>query len=124
MERLQVWLSDRKSPLAPYSSSILESPYWSTIIGICHIEQSKDGGICNRLPGGKNWNLWGIGGSSGLAYYSTPEQGIQAISELLAKYETEYGKTTIEQLNGFYVLPASNNWLNTVLKSKQLIENL
>lgn len=117
--QLRQWLENKRSPLAPYTESILHSDYWSTIIGICTIEQYG----CTRLPGGKNWNLWGIGGSSGLRYYSTPEEAIQAISELLAKYETR-GYDTIEALNCYYVQPCSQAWYNTVLKTKTTLENL
>jgi len=116
---LRVWLQERGSPLAGYSDQLMQSPYWSTILGICQIEQYG----CARLPGGKNYNLWGIGGSSGLAYYSTPEQAIEAISMLLARYE-ESGHDTIEKLNGYYVQPASANWLNTVLRTKSELESL
>ena len=123
VEKLQAYLEQKGSPLAPYAGNILESSYWSTILGICKIEQSKAGGICNRLPGGQNWNLWGIGGASGLNYYSTAEEGIAAISDLLTKYEAR-GYDTIEKLNGYYVQPASSNWFNVVLRTKQELESL
>src|ERR1051326_2399604 len=38
-EVLSVWLSSKLSPLAPYSEQLAQSNYWSTIIGICVIEQ-------------------------------------------------------------------------------------
>ena len=117
--QLADWLSNHRSPLSPYAASIAASPYSTTIIGICVIEQSN----CAKLPGGKNWNLWGIGGASGLKYYSTPEEAIEAISTLLAKYEAQ-GRDTIEELNCYYVQPCSQNWLNTVLKIKASLEAL
>lgn len=61
--------------------------------------------------------------SGGLRRFPSPESGIQSISNLLAKYEAN-GKDTIEKLNCYYVQPCSNNWLNTVLKTKQVVENL
>jgi hypothetical protein len=113
-QSLEQYLSAKGSPLALYSPNILASPYWSTIIGICTIEQYG----CTRAPGN---NYWGIGPGR---TYPTPEAGIHAISDLLAKYETDGKHTSIESLNGFYVQPASNNWLQTVLKTKAYLESL
>jgi hypothetical protein len=91
---------------------VAQSPYATTIIGICTIEQSS----CSRRPGGTNWNLWGIGGASGLKYYATAEEGIAAINNWLAAHEA--GHPTIESLDGFYVVPYSQTWLNVVLKTQ------
>jgi hypothetical protein len=113
VEELRLWLSDRKSPLADYSSEILSSPYWSTIIGICTIEQYG----CSRAPGN---NFWGIGPHK---RFATIPDGIEAIDALLTKYEAK-GKDTIEELNGYYVQPASQNWFNVVLKTKLTLESL
>lgn len=105
------------SPLAPHAALLLESPHWSTIIGICTIEQYN----CTRAPAN---NYWGIMCGKGvLCKYATLEEGIRAISTLLEKYESR-GKDTLEELNGYYVVPASNNWYNTVLKTKLKVENL
>lgn len=99
--------------------AIEASPHWSTIIAICTIEQAN----CSRLPGGTNWNLWGIGGSSGLKRYASAEEGISAISGLLAGYELK-GYDTIEELNCYYVQPCSANWLRVVLTTKATLESL
>jgi hypothetical protein len=112
-EQLKIFLLDRGSPLSPYAGQILLSPYWSTIIGICWIEQYG----CTRAPGN---NYWGIG--PGIHYPTIPE-GIAAIDTLLTKYEAK-GKDTIEELNGYYVQPASANWFNTVVKIKNELESL
>ena len=118
-EALGHFLEGKNSPLAPYASLILDSPHWSTVIGICTIEQYG----CSRLPYGTNWNLWGIGGAAGLRVYKTPEEAIAAITALLARYE-ERGYDTIEELNGYYVQPASQNWYSVVTKTKAHIESL
>ncbi len=55
--------------------------------------------------------------------YESYEGGIDAIDSLLERYEGR-GKDTIEELNGYYVVPASQNWYNTVIKTKNLLENL
>jgi hypothetical protein len=112
-EALRLFLKDTGSPLAEFSDQILASPHWSTIIGICWIEQYH----CTHGP---NFNLWGIGPHH---RYSSYEESINAISDLLSKYEIR-GKDTLEELNGYYVQPASNNWLSTVLRIKSEVESL
>lgn len=117
VDRLEAYLSGIGSPLAPYSAQILESPHWSTIIGICTIEQYN----CTRAPGNNYWGIMKRGG--GLERYASLPDGISAISNLLVRYESR-GKDTLEKLNGYYVVPASQNWYNTVLKIKLKVEEL
>lgn len=118
--KLEAWLKIQKfnknvgSPLAPYAAEILQSDYWSTIIGICYIEQNH----CTSAPA---WNYWGI--ASGATHYQSAEQSIAAIDTLLTHYEST-GHTTIEKLNGYYVQPANPNWLNIVIKIKAQVEGL
>lgn len=59
----------------------------------------------------------------GLARYNSYEDGIAAIDAFLRKAEGS-GRDTVEELNGWYVVPASNNWLNVVIKTKQQLESL
>lgn len=59
----------------------------------------------------------------GLQRFATMGEAINAIDSLLAKYEAR-GKRTIEELNGYYVVPASTTWLNTVLTTKLHLESL
>jgi len=116
-ELLRQYLGGKGSPLAGYTESLLQSPYWSTIIGICTIEQYG----CTRAPGN---NYWGIMcGKGKLCAYSSIPDGISAINALLTKYEAN-GHDTIESLNGYYVVPASSNWYNTVLSTKLKLESL
>lgn len=58
----------------------------------------------------------------GLRYFATAEEGIAAIDIWLASHEAKH--PTIESLNGYYVYPASQNWLNVVLKTKAELESL
>jgi hypothetical protein len=117
-EALRQRLSSWNSPLEDYASVLLRSPYWSTILAICVIEQYH----CSVLPGGNNWNLWGIGGAGGLQFYATPEEGIAAINDWLAAHEAAH--PTIESLNGYYVVPASANWQSVVIGVKSELESL
>lgn len=62
-------------------------------------------------------------GKGVLCRYTTLEDGIKAIDAFLTKAEAK-GKDTIEELNCWYVVPCSQNWLNTVLKIKTQLEAL
>jgi len=117
IEQLTLFLQSKGSPLTPYAAQILESPYWSTIIGICTIEQYS----CTHAPYNNYWGIMRPGG--GLQRFATMGEAINAIDSLLAKYEAR-GKRTIEELNGYYVVPASTTWLNTVLTTKLHLESL
>jgi hypothetical protein len=122
VQSLQNYLSDRHSPLAGYSAQILQSPHWSTIIGICWIEQY---GCTKALYN----NYWGIMGGGGLRRFASLESGIQGISDLLAKYEAN-GRDTIEEFRGYYCVNRNYpgnvcpNWESTVLKIKAEVESL
>ncbi len=111
---LAEYLRKNNSPLADYAGEILKSPYWSTIIGICTIEELK----CSINPHSSN-NFWGLG--PGIRYPSIPA-GLEAINAFLAKAETKH--PTIESLNGWYNQPGSANWLNTVVSTKLKLESL
>lgn len=115
-QNLRVWLSKHESPLEPYSEQLAKSPYSSTIIGICTIEQYS----CTKAPFN---NYWGIFCGKALCRYDSIPNGIQAANDLLDKMYNN-GHTTVESLNCYYVVPCSSNWLNTVLATKQTLENL
>lgn len=95
-------------PLAAFVDQLAASEYGATIVGICAIEQWA----CSRAP---HHNYWGIFCGKTLCRYGSPEEGIRAIDALLTKYESR-GRDTIEELNGYYVVPASPNWYATVTK--------
>lgn len=125
-EALRQYLQSKGSPLAPFTDRLLESEYWSTIIGICTIEQYS----CSRLPGGDNWNLWGLmRAGGGLQRFETAAGGIQAIDSFLSKAESR-GRTTIESFRGWYCVNRNYpgnvcpNWEPTVLKVKNELEAL
>lgn len=115
-EQLSLYLQQRNSPLAPYAVQLLSSPYWSTIIGICTIEQYN----CTKAPFNNYWGLMKSGG--GLQHFATIPDGIAAIDAFLTKASAAH--PTIESLNCWYVQPCSSAWLTTVIKTKTLIENL
>lgn len=120
-QRLQDW----GSRLAGEMDSLDVSPYWSTILAICYIEQAQ----CSRLPYGTNWNLWGLMYGGHLKTYSTAGDGLNAIEAFIAKAESN-GRTTIESFAGWYCVDTSQphnvcpNWQPTVLRIKAQLEAL
>ncbi len=58
-----------------------------------------------------------------LLQFATLSAWITAENNFLAHAQAS-GHTTIESLNGWYVQPASNSWLQTVLTTKQQVESL
>jgi hypothetical protein len=121
-DSLRSYLRSKGSPLADAAGQITSSPYSSTIIGICWIEQYG----CTKAPGN---NYWGIMCSGKVCRYSSLHDGIEAISSLLARYESK-GKDTIESMRGYYCVNkkypgnACPDWEPIVLKIKQQVESL
>jgi len=117
-EALRQYLVSKNSPLVDYTGSLLTSPFWSTIIGICTIEEYS----CSVNPYGSN-NLWGIMRGGHLERFESIEMGIQAINDFLEKAETS-GRTTIESFKGWYCQSECTNWESTVIQTKEKVENL
>lgn len=61
--------------------------------------------------------------SGRICRYDSLDAGIDAIDRLLGGYEAR-GRDTIEEMNGYYVQPASANWYNTVSNVKRTVESL
>lgn len=118
-EALRQYLDTKgASNLLPFASQILESPYWSTIIGICTIEEYS----CSVNPYETN-NLWGLMSGGHLIKFSTLGDGITAIDTFLAKAERN-GRTTIESFRGWYCASECTNWESTVINTKEKLEAL
>jgi hypothetical protein len=115
-EVLSLYLSNKHSPLSDYATQISQSPYWSTILGICTIEQYG----CTKAPFN---NYWGLKSHGSLIRYGTLEEGIGAIDSFLTKAEAN-GRTTIESFRGWYCASECVNWESTVINTKTQIESL
>jgi hypothetical protein len=123
-EALRQRLSEWNSPLADYAPQLLESPYWSTVVAICYIEEAK----CSINPHGTN-NLWGLMASGHLKSYDSLDSGIMAIEAFLAKAESN-GRDTVESFRGWYCYQADTadhvcwNWEDVVIRIKNELESL
>jgi hypothetical protein len=123
-EALRQYLESKGSPLSDYVQELLESPYWSTIIWICTIEEYS----CSVNPHDSN-NLWGIMCSGSICSYPSLEAGIAAIDAFLRKAESN-GRDTIEEFRGWYCVndkypgKICPNWESVVLRTKSQLESL
>lgn len=117
-EALRQYLEAKNSPLLRFADVLNSSPYWSTIIAICTIEEYS----CSVNPYGSN-NLWGLMSKEHLISYPTLVEGIQAISDFLERAERN-GRTTVESFRGWYCASACTTWEPTVIKTKLLLEAL
>lgn len=132
-EALRQYLEAKHSPLVPWAGSLGESPYWSTIIGICTIEEYS----CSVNPHETN-NLWGIMCSGHLCSYPSLAAGITAINDYLANRDAQ-GLDTVEKFRtqkigdkyrAIYCYEANSadhicwGWERTVIRVKTELENL
>jgi hypothetical protein len=117
-EALRQYLESKHSPLAPWAGVLRSSPYWSTIIAICTIEEYS----C-RVDPYDSHNLWGLMSGGHLIRFGSLDEGIQAINDFLAKAESN-GRTTIESFEGWYCASACTNWQSVVINTKAAVESL
>jgi hypothetical protein len=121
VDTLQNYLAG--TPFVPYAAQLLESDYWSTIIGICTIEQYS----CSRAPYNNYWGLMKPGG--GLQRFATLSDGIAAIDAYLTR-RFNAGRDTLEEFRGYYCVNTAYpgnvcpNWESTVKRVKLELENL
>lgn len=102
--RLEKFLESKLSPLAPYAALIVSEADrydigWTKIVSISRME-SDFGRNC---PTG-SYNAWGIGGST-FRYFTSWEDGIHGISELLGSH---YKQNEYEAIKAKYC-PAEDN---------------
>lgn len=115
---LSRFLAEKKSPLEPFSSQLLQSSYWSTIIAICTIEEYS----CSHNPSGSN-NLWGLMYDGHIIRYNSFTESIAAIDSFLQKADRN-GRTTIESFRGWYCASECSTWESTVISTKEKLESL
>lgn len=95
------YLADHGSPLQDYTEYLMAQDDWKTIIAISNSESN----MCLHYK----WNnCWGVGGASGLVAYKSMPEAIVAMQNLIDK---RYKGMTLNQMDGVYVQPRSDNWL-------------
>lgn len=98
---VRAYLQAKNSPFASYTEILLAQPNWKTILAISNSE-SNMGKHCYYN------NCSGIFGKNGLRTYNSVPDWMVDLQSLLS---THYQGWTLQQMNGVYVYPRSNNWI-------------
>lgn len=105
--RLQTYLKDHNSPLAPYAGEMVQLPQWQRALAISWVE-SNFGRFCSGN------NCSGIGGAPGQASWRTYDNKLEWFKDMAALMETPRYKekyTTFEKMRGVYVQPGTASWV-------------
>jgi hypothetical protein len=123
--KVKEYLNDQESPLARYTSTLIQLPNWKKIIALSNAES----GLCKHYPIQKS-NCWGIGGSNLWYMGSNLEEGILSMNRFLDTYPNnlavKYSQMSFKQMNGLYKQPPAQHWVvnnQTVYDDLTAIEN-
>ena len=114
---IQEFLTNKKSPLAPDTDFLLEHKHWKLLIAISAIESQ----YCKRQLG---YNCWGIGGDSAYRHYTSYQEAIVDADKLIEKWQAKGKWLTVESMNGSYVVPKSQNWVQVVNKNIKELDGI
>ncbi len=98
---VRAYLQAKNSPFANYTEILLAQPEWKRILAISNSE-SNMGKHCYYN------NCSGIFGKNGLKTYNSIPDWMVDLNTLLVNH---YQGWTLQQMNGVYVYPRSNNWI-------------
>jgi hypothetical protein len=109
--KVKSYLKSQGSPLAAYTSTLLQLPNWKKIIALSNAES----GMCKHYPVAKA-NCWGIGGANLWYMGSNLGEGIVSMNHFLNTYpansKVKYTQMTFKQMNGLYKQPAAQHWVD------------
>lgn len=106
---IREFLTEKKSPLAPETEFLMRQKHWRLLIAISAIESQ----YCKRQIA---FNCWGIGGDSVYRHYSSIRAAILDANDLIEHWQERGRWLTVEDMDGHYVVPANPNWVLTVNK--------
>jgi hypothetical protein len=110
-QKLHDYLAAQGSPLADYTSTLVQVPNWKKIIALSNAES----GLCRHYPTNKS-NCWGVGGPDLWYMGSNLSQGILSMNNFLENYpnnsQVKYAQMTFKQMNGLYKQPARQHWVD------------
>lgn len=109
--KLKAYLQENGSPLAAYSSTLIQLSNWKKIIALSNAES----GMCKHYPTNKS-NCWGIGGANLWYMGSNLGEGILSMNRFLNTYpansKVKYSQMTFRQMNGLYKQPPAQHWVD------------
>lgn len=117
-EKLLAYLSSKRSPLANIAATLARLKHWKLVIAISNSESSLGKRCADN-------NCSGIGVEPGHRLWREYESTADWAKDLDALIEKRYKNWTLEQMNGVYNNPGSENWVfaaHQVLSDLQEIE--
>jgi hypothetical protein len=111
-QKLQAYLENYKSPLAPYAKEIITLPQWQRALAItyqeskfCIYAKNNNCGSIGVKPGHRLWRQ-----------YANAYEGFKDVSALMEKpiYKERYN--TCAKMINVYVVPGSKAWLDSCNK--------
>lgn len=113
---LKAYLEEKGSPLATIADTIAGLKHWQLVLAISNSESSL-----GRHCAGQSNNCSGIGVAPGNPLWHTYASKAEWAKDLDKLIEKRYQGWTLEQMNGTYNSPGSNNWVEA---AKQILEDL
>lgn len=121
-DAVKKYLEDKRSPLAEYSSTIVQLNNWKKILALANAEST----MC-RFYIEEKANCWGVGGSDLWDMGHNLGEGVVSMNYFLNNYPNrspiKYANMDFEHMNGLYKQPARDHWLyNNLVIYNELTE--
>lgn len=113
-EKIRTYLASKKSPLADIADTLAGLQHWRSVIAISNSESSLGKRCADN-------NCSGIGVEPGHPLWREYETKADWARDLDALIEKRYKNWTLEQMNGVYNNPGSENW---VFAARQILDDL
>lgn len=109
-QELKRYLEEKRSPLAEYSSVLIQQKNWKKIIALSNAEST----LCRRYIEATA-NCWGVGGSDLWDMGENLGEGVVAMNHFLNTSprlsKIKYSQMNFEQMNGLYKQPPGDHWV-------------
>lgn len=108
--KVKKYLNQYNSPLANYSSTLIQTKNWKKIVALANAESN----MCKKYPTSKA-NCWGVGGAKLWDMGDNLGEGISSMDKFLSNHPkgsfVKYSQMSFKQMNGLYKQPAADHWL-------------
>jgi hypothetical protein len=116
---LKQYLTERKSPAAPYAEDIAQLSQWKLVVGVMRAESQW----CKKHVTSTK-NCHGIGGAWNLRKYATYPESFKDVNRIIQTKYVDFGLNTPEKMVNKYVGHASPNWVAAVKAELANFENV
>lgn len=109
-DKLKAYLQENRSPLAEYTSILLQQNNWKKIIALSNAESTMCRRYIEHLA-----NCWGVGGSDLWDMGDNLGEGVVEMNKFLNNSprlsRVKYSQMNFEQMNGLYKQPPGDHWV-------------